>query len=76
MAQLSVHLDDRTLASSKHAATLEHRSVSQWAREKLAPSLAAEWPEGYWELFGSLTGLQLGRPDQPSLRRDAARGKL
>ena len=53
MPQLSLYLDDGTLKMVEKAAKLSNTSISKWVRSKVIQSLENEWPDGYFELFGS-----------------------
>jgi hypothetical protein len=76
MAQLTVYLDDGTLKKVGMAARREHRSISQWVKQRLVGALSHTWPAGYFELFGSLADESFERPPQPSLSRDVRRTAL
>lgn len=56
MAQLTIYLDEKTQLKAKNAAKRANCSLSQWAREQLSAAADAgqSWPEGYFDLFGSV----------------------
>ena len=56
MAQLTIYLDEATQTKAKHAAKRANCSLSRWAREQLSAAAdeGVSWPEGYFELFGSV----------------------
>ncbi len=56
MAQLTIYLDRETQTKAKLAAKRANCSVSRWAREHLSAAADEKqsWPEGYFELFGSV----------------------
>ena len=64
MAQLTVHIDDLTHSQIEYAAKSAGSSVSQWVKAKLTEALRATWPEGYFQLLGSLRGSNLRRPSE------------
>jgi hypothetical protein len=76
MAQLTIYLDEKTQAKARIAAKRANCSLSRWAREQL--SAAADegqcWPEGYFELFGSVQDASFEAPGaiDPGLDRPRA----
>ena len=76
MPQLNVYLDKKTMEKVKDAAGMENSSVSKWVRTKLDHALKGDWPEGYFEVFGSLADVDLKRPDQGKLADDSKRETL
>jgi len=68
MAKLTVYIDDETRRRIAIAAKRADTSVSQWVKERLSSALETEWPDGYFELLGSLAGVGIERP--PQLRPD------
>lgn len=56
MAQLSIYLDEKTQMKAKNAAKRANCSLSHWAREQLSAAAdeGQSWPEGYFDLFGSV----------------------
>ena len=76
MAQLTVYIDEDTLKRIEKAAKAENCSVSKWVRDRLVRDLKTTWPKGYFELFGSLAGERLERPEQPRLENDVPRQSL
>lgn len=54
MPQLSLYIDDETLAKIEIAAKINQTSISKWVAEKLRESLVNSWPENYGSLFGSV----------------------
>lgn len=76
MAQLTVYIDDKTLKQITSQAKIENSSISKWVKKRLTGSLKSSWPEGYFEVFGSLADVQLDRPEQPLLSRDTKRFSL
>lgn len=52
---MTIYLDDDTERKVRAAARLEQKSLSRWAGEQLAKAAGAgSWPEGYFDLFGSI----------------------
>lgn len=54
MPQLSLYLDDGILKMVEKAAKLSNTSISKRGKRKVIQSLENEWPDGYFELFGSI----------------------
>lgn len=76
MAQLTIYLDDETRDRIEKAARDAETSVSSWVKERLVRTLDTEWPEGYFELFGTLADVDLERPPQPPAEADRERQPL
>jgi len=76
MPQVSIYFDKETLEKAEAAAKQEGCSLSKWVRRSVDNTLSSSWPPGYFELFGSLKGMGLKRPDQGSFDQDAPREKL
>jgi len=76
MAQLTVYIDDETFEKVERSARMAHISISRWVREKLSEIVATEWPDGFFDLFGSLAEGDLDRPAQPSVNTDLPRESL
>lgn len=76
MPQLNVYMDSETLAKVENAAKEEGCSISKWVRKSVQNSLSKGWPQGYFNVFGSLKGMGLKRPEQGSFAHDAPRKKL
>lgn len=76
MGQLTIYLDDSSLRRVKSAARRERRSVSQWVKERLVRQLDHVWPDGYFELMGSLADEAFERPAQPAVTADSKREQL
>jgi hypothetical protein len=64
MPQLSIYLDETALKKVEKAAKLKNVSVSRWVRESLIRSLENEWPENFFELFGSIRDDSFRSPDK------------
>ena len=54
MPRLSISLDEATLKKVEKAAKSSNVSMSRWVRDTLIRSLENEWPENFFELFGSI----------------------
>lgn len=76
MAQLTIYLDDETRERIEKAAREADTSLSRWVKERLVRALDTEWPDGYFELLGSLSDVDLERPPQPPADADLERRSL
>ena len=62
MPQLSVYLDDRTIAKIRESAKASNISVSKLITSALDKYMSTRWPEDFEALFGSV-------PDETFQRR-------
>jgi hypothetical protein len=76
MAQLTIYIDDDTLAKIEKSAKQERGSISSWVKKRLTGSLAGSWPAGYFDVFGSLKNTGFARPVQPDQKSDRKRESL
>ena len=77
MAQLTLYLDAETDEKVRMAARRGGMSLSRWAREQLAKAAGVgSWPEGYFELFGSVDDDTLGVAEEIPKSLDTERQKL
>jgi hypothetical protein len=76
MAHINIYVDEDTRRKIRAAARREKSSLSKWVCKTLKRALENAWPEGYFDVLGSLSGSDLRRPDQGRFEDDAPRGKL
>jgi hypothetical protein len=76
MPQLSLYIDDETLAKIETAAKINQTSISKWVSERLKESLANSWPENYGSLFGSVDDDSFIVEKHNSFSDDSEREKL
>lgn len=76
MPQLSLYFDDGTLKMVEKAAKLSNTSISKWVRSKVIQSLENEWPDGYFDLFGSIGDTSFDAPAEPDRINAAPREEL
>ena len=78
MPQLTIYLDEETEEKAREAAQRAGFSLSRWAREKLsaAADVGKTWPEGYFDLFGSIDDPGFEAVDRGSADGDAPRETL
>lgn len=76
MAQLTVYIDDDTRRRIEEAAKIAEVSVSQWVKERLTTALQSDWPDHYFDVFGSLRDVEIERPEQPDPAHDVRRKQV
>lgn len=54
MPQISLYIDKETLAKVEKAAKNQHLSVSKWVGKHIKKAVNEEYPEGFFDLFGSI----------------------
>lgn len=73
MPQLSLYIDKEVLQKITKAAKNEKVSVSKWVSAKLRIILNNSWPEGYFDLFGSIHDDTFTNPENISFKNDSRR---
>lgn len=76
MPQVSLYLNNKTYDKVRRAAEAEAMSVSKWVAEKLTRAMVEDWPDGFDQLFGSISDETFGAPERESFVSDAARENL
>ncbi|HIY82754.1 MAG TPA: antitoxin [Candidatus Rubneribacter avistercoris] len=76
MPQLSLYLDEATMGELRKRASLRNVSLSKHVAELIRNDAATGWPEGYWDLFGSVADSSFVAPSELSFAYDAPRGAL
>ncbi|MEA3332459.1 MAG: hypothetical protein U9Q58_02555 [Pseudomonadota bacterium] len=64
MPQLHCYVPDEVAAQFQQKAKHAHLSVSKYLAKLIKNEIAGQWPEGYFDLFGSWEGDPLERPEQ------------
>ncbi len=64
MAQIHCYVPDAVAEVFRQRAAQAHLSVSKYLARLVKREVQNEWPEGYFENFGTWEGEQLHRPDQ------------
>lgn len=64
MPQLSLYISQDTLKKVEKAAKDSKTSISKWVSNKLETSLQDDWPDNYFDLFGSIKDDSLKRPEE------------
>ena len=76
MSQLSLYLDEDTLKRIEAGAKLNEVSVSRFVSSVMKEYFAKSWPEGFQDLFGSITDESFVRPDSSDWSEDGTRESL
>ena len=76
MPQLSIYLDEETAALLEKAVSPSGTSVSKWVRSQIHKSLQQDWPEGYFNLFGSVDDVSFSEPEEPYQINTSPRAEL
>ena len=78
MPQLNIYLDEKTQAKARRAAKRAGCSLSSWARQQLSTAAdeGKQWPEGYFDLFGSITDDSFVAPERLTAPSDIQREAL
>ncbi|MDR0284412.1 MAG: ribbon-helix-helix protein, CopG family [Propionibacteriaceae bacterium] len=76
MPQLSLYIDDMTLARVNAAAQAQGTSVSKLVRGLLARDLADTWPPEFLATLGAITDPSFERPAELDLTLDRPRADL
>lgn len=64
MPQLHCYVADEVAAYLQQKAERAHLSVSKYIALLIQKDIANQWPEGYFDLFGTWEGSPLQRPEQ------------
>ncbi len=75
MPQLSLYIDKDTLAKIRRAAARERISISKWVGKNIKKLVSEDYPQGYFDLFGSITDKSFEIKDV-SFEQDSKREKL
>ena len=72
MPQLSLYVTQEQLLKIENEAHAENMSLSKWVVSKIMERIEPHYPEGWADLFGSVTDPSFTRPDQPKLETRVA----
>ena len=67
MAQLHCYVPDEIAAQLQQKADHAHLSISKYLAKLIKNEMSSEWPDNYFDLFGSWEGNSLKRPEQGTL---------
>lgn len=73
-----MYLDEKTQTKAKNAAKRANCSLAQWASEQLSATAdeGQSWPEGYFDLFGSVQDPSLKEVEAIEPELDCPRASL
>ncbi len=69
MAQLHCYVPDEVAKKLRQRADNAHLSVSKYLAQLIKKEIGDEWPEGYFDIFGSWEGAPLERPEQGNFEK-------
>lgn len=75
MPQISLYIDKDTLARIEKAAARERISISKWVGNNIKRIIKEDYPQGYFDLFGSITDKSFEIKDL-SFEQDSKRESL
>lgn len=64
MPQIHCYIPKEVSARLQEKAEQQHLSISKYLAKLIQQDIASDWPDGYFELFGSWEGEKLQRPEQ------------
>lgn len=64
MPQLHCYVAEDVAAQLQHKAERAHLPISKYLALLIQKDIGTQWPEGYFDLFGSWEGEALQRPEQ------------
>ena len=67
MPQLSLYVTQEQFLKIENEAHAEKMSLSKWAVSKIMERIEPHYPEGWADLFGSVSDSSFTGPDQPKL---------
>jgi hypothetical protein len=74
---MTIYLDGEVEQKVRAAARRAGKSLSRWAGEELAKAAGAgKWPEGYFEIFGSIDDESFEAPEEIPASLDSEREQL
>ncbi len=76
MPQISLYIDAETLKEVETAANSANLSISKFVSRVIKKSLKSEWPENFFQLFGSIHDDSFSVPDAPEFPADLPRELL
>ena len=76
MPQLSLYIDKETLEAIELRAKTSGTSISKYVTAALQSYLSDSWPQGYWDVFGSVTDDGFAAPEALQRHNDAKREEL
>ena len=72
MLQLSLYVTQDQLSKIENEAHVENMPLSKWGVSKIMERIELHYPEGWADLFGSVSDSSFTRPDQLKLETRVA----
>jgi hypothetical protein len=66
MPQLTLTIDKKTFKRIEKAASLAKDTASGWVSDKIKHSMKEAWPDGYFNIFGSIKDPTFKEPEELS----------
>ena len=76
MPQISLYLDEDIHREIAIRAKLSNTSISKFVATTLKAHLSSDWPDGFQNLFGSITDKSFIKQDAPDCSQDLPRENL
>lgn len=76
MPQLSLYLDEVTMGGLRDRAKQNDVSLSKYVRSLLRQDTTSKWPEGFFDLYGSIDDDTFVRPPELDPALDRPRPEL
>lgn len=73
MPQLSLYLDNKTLAAVENKAKARKISISKYVKEAIERDIHSYWPKDYFSLFGSIADPTFKAPKELKFEADRAK---
>lgn len=76
MRQVSLYIDKETLLKIEQLAKKSQTSISKWVGNNLKRLIKDDYPDDFFELFGSIGDSSFNRPEDLPFDRDTKRMSL
>jgi hypothetical protein len=76
MAQISLEIDQTILEKIEKVAERRKISISNWVRDNIKRTLENDYPEDFFELFGSINDETFVEPDEIDPKYDLPREQV
>ena len=73
MPQVSLYIDKETLEKIEEMAQKSHTSLSKWVGSNLKRLIKDDYPDTFFNLFGSIQDTTFERPEDSSFDTDSER---
>lgn len=73
MPQVSLYIEQELLNAARKQASNEGASLSKFVSRALFEQTSDKWPQGYWDLFGTLDDDTFVAPSEISYDKDLTR---